>query len=109
ELTPEEIAVAVFEAERKGKPVAAPAYGGEGLTNAVLGGVRSIEHGGFLTEEQGALMADRGCFLVPTRAAMRDGLRWAEDEPLTPVQGRKILDLGLDLGSCVRFAKEYGV
>ena len=35
ELTPEEIAVAVFEAERKGKPVAAHAYGGEGLTNAV--------------------------------------------------------------------------
>jgi len=109
ELTPEEIAVAVFEAERKGKPVAAHAYGGEGLTNAVLGGVRSIEHGGFLTEEQAALMADRGCFLVPTLSAMRDCLRWAEDGALTPVQCRKILDFGLDLGSCVRIAKEYGV
>jgi imidazolonepropionase-like amidohydrolase len=109
ELTPEEIAVAVFEAGRKGKPVSAHAYGGDGLTNAVVGGVRSIEHGGFLTEEQAALMAERGCFLVPTLSAMRDCLRWAEDGALTPTQCRKILELGLDLGSCVRIAKEYGV
>src|SRR2546428_10324302 len=38
ELTPEEIAVAVFEAGRKGKHVSAHAYGGEGLTNAVEAG-----------------------------------------------------------------------
>ena len=41
EFTPEEIAVAVAEAQRKGKPVMAHAYGGEGLSNAVHGGVRS--------------------------------------------------------------------
>jgi imidazolonepropionase-like amidohydrolase len=109
ELSPGEISVAVFEAERKGKHVAAHAYGGEGLTNAILGGVRSIEHGGFLTEAQAALMAERGCFLVPTLSAMRDCLRWANEGALTPTQCRKILDLGLDLGACVRMAKEYGV
>jgi imidazolonepropionase-like amidohydrolase len=109
ELTLGEIAVAVFEAGRKGKFVAAHAYGGDGLTNAVLGGVRSIEHGGFLTEKQAALMAERGCFLVPTLSAMRDCLRWAEEGALTPTQCKKILDFGLDLGSCVRMAKEYGV
>jgi imidazolonepropionase-like amidohydrolase len=109
ELSPGEISVAVFEAERKGKHVAAHAYGGEGLTNAILGGVRSIEHGGFLTEAQAALMAERGCFLVPTLSAMRDCLRWANEGALTPTQCRKILDLGLDPGACVRMAKEYGV
>ena len=109
ELTSEEIAVAVFEAGRKGKHVAAHAYGGVGLTNAVVSGVRSIEHGGFLTEEQARLMADRGCYLVPTLSAMRDCLRWAEEGSLTPIQCRKILDLGLDLGECLRIAKEYGV
>ncbi|HZR93211.1 MAG TPA: amidohydrolase family protein [Gaiellaceae bacterium] len=109
ELTKEEVAVAVFEAGRKGRPVAAHAYGGEGLTNAVEAGVRSIEHGGFLTEEQAQLMAARGCFLVPTLAAMRDCLRWAEEGVLTPTQCRKILGFGLDLGGCVRIAKEYGV
>jgi imidazolonepropionase-like amidohydrolase len=109
ELTREEIETAVFEAGRKGKHVAAHAYGGEGLTNAVEAGVRSIEHGGFLTEEQARLMADRGCYLVPTLSAMRDCLRWAEEGALTPIQCRKILDLGLDLGECVRVAKEHGV
>jgi imidazolonepropionase-like amidohydrolase len=109
ELTPDEIAVAVYEAGRKGKPVAAHAYGGEGLTNAVRAGVRSIEHGGFLTEEQAAEMAVAGCWLVPTLSAMRDTLRWAEDGRLTPAQCRKVLGFGLDLGQAVRIAKEYGV
>jgi imidazolonepropionase-like amidohydrolase len=109
ELTPEEIAVAVFEAGRKGKGVAVHAYGGEGLTNAVRAGVRSIEHGGFLTEEQAVMMAESGCFLVPTLSAMRDTLRWAEEGALTPTQCRKILDFNLDIGACVRIAKEYGV
>jgi imidazolonepropionase-like amidohydrolase len=109
ELTPEEIGVAVFEAGRKRKGVSAHAYGGPGLTNAVEAGVRSIEHGGFLTEEQAALMAQRGCYLVPTLSAMRDCLKWAEEGSLTPTQCRKILDLNLDMGACVRIAKEYGV
>jgi imidazolonepropionase-like amidohydrolase len=109
ELTAEEIAVAVEEAERKEKHVSAHAYGGPGLTNAVRAGVRSIEHGGFLTEEQASIMAESGCWLVPTLSAMRDVLRWAEEGSLTPTQCRKILDFGLDIGACVRLAKEYGV
>ena len=109
ELTPEEIAVAVFEAGRKRKHVSAHAYGGEGLTNAVEAGVRSVEHGGFLTEEQAKLMAARQCFLVPTLSAMRDCLRWANEGVLTPIQCQKILDFGLDLGECVRIARAYGV
>jgi imidazolonepropionase-like amidohydrolase len=109
EFTLEEIGVAVLEAARKGKHVSAHAYGGDGLTNAVEAGVRSIEHGGFLTEEQASLMARSDCFLVPTLSAMRDCLRWAEEGVLTPTQCKKILDFNLDIGECVRIAKEYGV
>lgn len=109
EFTFEEVHVAVEEAARKGKPVAAHAYGGEGIDNAVRAGVRSIEHGGFLTDEQAAAMADAGCWLVPTLSAMRDCLRWAEEGALTPAQCAKILDFGLDLGGCVRIAKEHRV
>jgi imidazolonepropionase-like amidohydrolase len=109
DFTFEEIQVAVLEARRKGKPVAAHAYGGEGLENAVRAGVRSIEHGGFLTEEQAALMAEAGCWLVPTLSAMRDTLRWAEEGALSPAQCRKVLGFGLELGACVRVAKEHGV
>jgi imidazolonepropionase-like amidohydrolase len=109
DFTLAEVEAAVAEATRKGRPVAAHAYGGEGLDNAVKAGVRSIEHGGFLTERQAQLMADAGCWLVPTLSAMRDTLRWAEQGALTPVQCRKILDFGLELGGAVRIAKEYGV
>jgi imidazolonepropionase-like amidohydrolase len=109
EFTLEEIQAAVFEASRKGKHVAAHAYGGEGLDNAVQAGVRSIEHGGFLTEEQAARMAEAGCWLVPTLSAMRDTLQWAETGRLTPPQCRKVLAFGLELGGAVRLAKEYGV
>jgi imidazolonepropionase-like amidohydrolase len=109
DFTPAEIGVAVSEARRKGRPVASHAYGGEGLDNAVRAGVRSIEHGGFLTEEQAARMAEAGCWLVPTLAAMRDTLRWAQDGVLSPAQCRKILDFGLKLGEAVRIAKAHGV
>lgn len=109
ELTEEEIGVAVFEARRKGKPVAVHAYGGEGLTNAVRAGVTSVEHGGFLTEEQAALMRQNGTWLVPTLAAMRDCIRFAEQGLLTPSQCAKVLGFGLDLGGCVRLAKEHGI
>jgi imidazolonepropionase-like amidohydrolase len=109
ELSPEEIAVAVHEAGRKGKAVAAHAYGGQGLTDAIKAGVHSIEHGGFLTEEQATLMAASGCFLVPTLSAMRDCLRWAQQGVLTPTQREKVLGLGLELGRCVQIAKAHGV
>jgi imidazolonepropionase-like amidohydrolase len=109
EFTLEEIEAAVFEASRKGKHVAAHAYGGEGLENAVRAGVHTIEHGGFLTEEQAALMAERGCWLVPTLSAMRDVAEWAEQGKLTPAQSRKVLGFGLEFGQCVRIAKAHGV
>jgi imidazolonepropionase-like amidohydrolase len=109
ELSPDEIGIAVFEASRKSRHVSAHAYGGEGLDNAVAAGVRSIEHGGFLTEEQASRMAATGCWLVPTLSAMRDTLRWAESGRLTPRQRDKVLGFGLELGAAVRIAKEYGV
>ncbi len=61
----------------KGRHVATHAYGGEGLDNAVEAGVRSIEHGGFLTEEQAARMATpaagwcRRCRRCATRSSGR--------------------------------------
>jgi imidazolonepropionase-like amidohydrolase len=109
ELTPDEIEAAVFEASRKGRHVAAHAYGGEGLDNAVRAGVRSIEHAGFLTDEQASRMAEAGCWLVPTLSAMRDTLRWAESGRLTPRQREKVLGFGLELGAAVRIAKDHGV
>lgn len=53
-------------------PVAAHAHGDEGGRAAVLAGVRSIEHGTYLSGETLRLMAQRGTFLVPTIAVVSD-------------------------------------
>lgn len=49
--------------------VAAHAHGAEGMKRAVLAGIRSIEHGTYMTPEIMDLMIERGTFLVPTLLA----------------------------------------
>ncbi len=62
----------VEEAATAGIPVAAHAHGDEGGRAAVLAGVRSIEHGTYLSPETLALMVERGTYLVPTIAVVAD-------------------------------------
>lgn len=110
QFTREELAVAVDEAGRKGKGVMAHAFGGRGLDDAVAAGVRSIEHGIFLTEEQAAAMASAGAWLVPTIAILRDVLRWADEPGRIPdYHVRKVRAIEPRLGNAVRIAREYGV
>jgi len=65
-FSPEELKVAVDEANRLGVPVAAHAHAAEGIKQAVLAGARSIEHGTYMDEEAIRLMAKHGTYLVPT-------------------------------------------
>jgi imidazolonepropionase-like amidohydrolase len=111
QFTREEIEVAVFEAGRRGKSVCAHAYGGEGLTTAVAAGVRSVEHGMYLTEEQAAQMAAAGCFLCPTLAIGYDAISWAEEgRVLPPHAAPKVLErIKPFLGDCVQVAHDAGV
>jgi imidazolonepropionase-like amidohydrolase len=67
-----ELEVIVGEAALKSIPVAAHAHGAEGAHAAVKAGVRSIEHGTYLTEETLALMAKMGTFFVPTTDIVND-------------------------------------
>jgi imidazolonepropionase-like amidohydrolase len=69
----EEIRLAVTEAARWGKYVAAHAYGGAGAKNAIRAGVRSIEHGMMLDDEALRLMKERGTFWCPTLSVYADG------------------------------------
>jgi imidazolonepropionase-like amidohydrolase len=71
ELTLDEITAAVREAHRFGLKVAAHALGTEGIRNAVLAGVDTVEHGNFLTEEIVDLMRQNGTALCPTLAIYR--------------------------------------
>jgi imidazolonepropionase-like amidohydrolase len=63
-----EIAAAVDEAQRAGKYVAAHCHPDESVRRAATLGIRSIEHGTFITENTAALVAERGVYVVPTMA-----------------------------------------
>lgn len=67
-----ELAVVVGEASARGAGVLAHAHGAEGAAAAVRAGVRSIEHGSYLSDETLALMAQKGTYFVPTADVMND-------------------------------------
>jgi imidazolonepropionase-like amidohydrolase len=110
QFVPEELEVAVFEGRRRGVPVMAHAFGGEGLSDAVAAGVRSIEHGLYLTEEQAAEMARADCYLVPTLAQCHDVVSWADQGLLPPYSTAKAYeDLKPVIGEAVKVARAAGV
>ncbi len=66
----EEIRVAVEEAERAGTYVAAHAIGGPGIRLGVEEGIRTIEHASMATDDDLALIKDRGAWVVLTQAIL---------------------------------------
>ena len=70
--TDAELRAIVSEAESAGVPVAAHAHGDAGARAAVEAGVRSIEHGTYMSPETLARMLEMGTFLVPTIAIVSD-------------------------------------
>jgi imidazolonepropionase-like amidohydrolase len=67
-----ELRAIVEEAAAGGIGVSAHAHGDAGGRDAVRAGVRSIEHGTYLSPETLGMMVERGTFLVPTIAIVRD-------------------------------------
>jgi imidazolonepropionase-like amidohydrolase len=62
----DEIRAAVDEAHHAGRAVAVHVLGGEAASNVIEGGVDSIEHGFFLTDDQLRRMKEKGMFLSGT-------------------------------------------
>ena len=71
-FTEAELRLIVETAATRKVPVQAHAHGAEGALAAVKAGVRSIEHGTYLTDEALQLMAKQGTFFDPTMEAMKD-------------------------------------
>ena len=61
-----ELAVAVEEANRWGRHVAAHAHGADGIKAALRAGVRTIDHGSMLDEEGARLLKAKGAYFAPT-------------------------------------------
>ena len=66
QFTMEELEAIISTAADYGFHVAAHAHGTEGMRRAVLAGVRSIEHGTYMSDEVMELMKERGTYYVPT-------------------------------------------
>ena len=81
QLTLEEIATAVYEAAAQEKRCMAHAQGTQGIKNALLAGVVSIEHGIYLTDELIDLMLEKDAYLVPTLVAPLAVIKFSQDHP----------------------------
>lgn len=68
----EELRILVAEAASKDIPVMAHAHGAEGADAAVRAGVRSIEHGTYLTDDTLQMMAKQGTYFDPTADIVND-------------------------------------
>jgi imidazolonepropionase-like amidohydrolase len=110
-FSPDEIAALVYEANAAGKTVMAHAQANQGIKNAVLGGIHSIEHGIYLDEEVVDEMKRRGTFLVPTLVAPLWVVRRAEKDPASvpPYALRKAREVIADHQASFRLAVERGV
>lgn len=105
----EEMAAAVAEAHKRGLRVAAHAEGLEGIRNAVLAGVDTIEHGSFLDDDTAALMAERGIYYVPTVSVFTTMARAGEGAGMPNYVLEKSRWVADATWESVRRAKRYGV
>jgi imidazolonepropionase-like amidohydrolase len=105
---PEEFSAAVRAAEQWGTYVAVHAYTDEAVRQAVEAGVKSIEHGPFLTEKTMKLMAKNDVFLAPTA---RISLTTPEVVGLDPTSStaEKLRQVNQGASNQLKWAKLYGV
>ena len=93
-----EIAAIVDEAELCGRYVMAHIYSDIGIRRAVEQGVRSVEHGNFLTEDTAKEMAERDAHLVPTLVTYQadakygSGFGWSDENS---TKNAEVLSSGL--------------
>ena len=72
QFTLEEIKAICETAKDYGMHVAAHAHGDEGMQRAIIGGVKTIEHGTYMSDETMELMKQYDAYLVPTITAGKE-------------------------------------
>jgi imidazolonepropionase-like amidohydrolase len=85
QMSAEEVSQLVAAAKQHGRQTFAHASGTDGIENSIEGGVTTVEHGFFVTEEQLAKMRDRKVGWVPTFAPVQlqidqaETLSWSQE------------------------------
>ncbi len=88
----EEMRVAVEEADRAGTYVAAHAIGGPGIRIGVEEGIRTIEHALLATDDDLALIKERGAWVVLTQAILLHPTGIEQGDRHNPVVMKKLND-----------------
>ncbi len=112
QFTPEEIAAIVYEAKAAGKKTMTHCEGGPGMRNAILGGLDSIEHGFYISDDDIKLMLERGTYLIPTLACNYGILKVIKRDPKAGIHEQSIRvakDLIADHAKSIAKAAEAGV
>jgi imidazolonepropionase-like amidohydrolase len=114
-FTLESLTAGVRAAHASGTPVAAHATSAEGMRNAIMAGVDTIEHGDAGTPEIFKLMAERHVALCPTLAAGDANAQYAgwkkgqQPEPDAVVRKRASFKAALAAGVTILSGSDVGV
>lgn len=87
EMTFEEMKAVCGEAHKAHLRVFCHSSGGQGITDAILAGVDSLEHAHWITDEQANLMAEHGVYYVPTFTVVIRGLEQRKAQGITGDRG----------------------
>ena len=111
QFTVEEVAAIVNTSNDYGFVTAAHAHGPEGMKRAVQGGIHSIEHGTFMTDEIMDMMVEKGTYYVPTISAGKFVFKIATERPqYFPAMVRaEALEIGPKIQETFAKAYEKGV
>lgn len=110
QFTIEEIKAICETAKDYGMDVAAHAHGDEGMKRAILGGVKTIEHGTYMSDETMDLMVKYNVFLVPTITAGKEVAEKATIKGFYPdIVVPKALAVGPQIQGTFARAYEKGV
>lgn len=106
-----ELRAIVEEAESMGKYVAVHALNNAGVKRAAECGVRSIDHGTYMTEDTAKIIKDRGAFHVPTITVLymlkKGGKEWGiQDYFEKKISDVPLLDESL---KCAELAHRLGI
>jgi imidazolonepropionase-like amidohydrolase len=106
QFTIEEIKAICSTAKDYGMHVAAHAHGDEGMRRAILGGVKTIEHGTMMSEATMELMIKHDVYLVPTITAGKEVTEKAKVKGFYP---EIVVPKALEVGPKIQgtFGKAY--
>lgn len=110
QFTIEEIKAITETAKDYNMLTAAHAHGDEGMRRAILGGIKTIEHGTLMSEETMDLMVKHNTFLVPTITAGKEVTENAKKPGYFPdVVAKKASEIGPKIQATFQLAFKKGV